>query len=105
MTARNSDSFISEFKQLYLSDLQKELKYVQPSEFGSLYDRYKLKHSGDPSKEYSKKTIEQILIALPLWILSQDRPDDMSETQYIRTMHEIGEELKILHGLAASFGS
>ena len=97
MESTPSSAFVSTFKQLYLQELQSRQTQVTPSEVGALYDKYKEKHANP--KEHAPKTLEQILLALPLWLVSQDKPSHLSQTEYIRLVNSVEEEMLVVHEL------
>jgi len=92
-----SDAFVNTFQQLYLQELHQRQTYVKPDEIGMLYDRYKEKHAGP--KDHAQKTLEQILLALPLWLISQGKPSQLSPTDYIRFINSIDDEMRVLRDL------
>jgi hypothetical protein len=91
------DSFVTTFQQLYLQELQQRQIHVKPNEIGALFDKYKEKHTS--TKEHANKTLEQILLSLPLWIISQEKPSHLSATDYVRFVNNIDDEILVLREL------
>jgi hypothetical protein len=91
---------IESFKQIMLSDIQNTQVYIRPEEVGVLYNQYKARHTS--AQINSMKTLEQILIGLPLWLLSQQKPSHQSDIDFIRTILQIQEELSHIAELLES---
>jgi hypothetical protein len=87
------DAVISSFQQLQLADLQRKLLHLSPEELAQLRDRYKAQHE----KFRRDRTLEQVLIAIPLWILTQRKPDHMSEVDYMRLALNVQDTVETLH--------
>ena len=90
------------FDQQFLADLQNKQKIIKKSEVGALFDKYKANTAQSNGKAAQQKMLEQIILALPLWLLTLQKPID--QLAYIKCMTEIEEDLQsILNRVRSSF--
>jgi hypothetical protein len=89
--------FMQQFNQLYIQQLQGRQELVKSNEVGALYDRYLNKNKERSSKTAQKKILEQILLALPLWLITLPPPENLSPLDYIKFITEIDEDLQAVH--------
>jgi len=93
---QHSKNFVQQFNQLYLKQLQERQESVKANEVGALFDRYQEKNAAATSKDQKKKVVEQILLALPLWLITLTPPDGMTALEYVKCITDIDEELQII---------
>lgn len=74
-----SDDFIKMFQKISLTQLQDSLEHVSHNQMARLRDDYQTSNKG---KEMNFNRLEQALIALPLIILTQPKPEHMSDFEY-----------------------
>ena len=101
----SSDKEISSFQQWYLEDLQGRQTCIKPNELGRLRDCYKQVHESKITEtNYPQKHLEQCLLSLPLYLISQPKPSHLTQLQYIRLILMVDEEMSYLkEQLGSSF--
>ena len=96
---------IPQFRELYLRYLQEKQVTLQPSEFKGLYARYLARNTEHPASPAQEKILEQIMLGIPLWLLSQQCPENLSQLAYIRLVNDISDDLLVIHTrIRSSFG-
>lgn len=85
-----SDQLAQMFDQRYLTDLQDRQQVLKKAEVGALFDKYK--GAQTTTKASRQKMLEQIMLALPLWLMTLPKPSDAMD--YVRCMTDIDEDLQ-----------
>lgn len=80
------------FDQCFLSQLQERQQHIKKAEVGSLFDKYKSVQG--TSKASQQKMLAQIMLALPLWLMTLPKP--ANQLDYIKCLTEIDEDLQLL---------
>jgi hypothetical protein len=84
------------FDQNYLAELQERQQLLKKAEVGTLFDKYKSYNEQNTTKVSHKKMLEQILLGLPLWLITLPKPDNCNQLDYIKCMTELDEELQCI---------
>jgi len=82
------------FDQQFLAELQNKQTVMKKSEVGALFDKYKAHSAEKNTKAAQQKMLEQIILALPLWLLTLPKPS--KQMDYIKCMTEVEEDLQSL---------
>jgi hypothetical protein len=85
-----SEQLAQIFDQQFLTELQDRQQVLKKSEVGALFDKYK--GAQTTTKASQQKMLEQIMLALPLWLMTLPKPAGTMD--YIRCMTEIDEDLQ-----------
>lgn len=86
------DQLAQMFDQQLLAELQNRQQALKKAEVGALFDKYKAAQT--TNKASQQKMLEQIMLALPLWLLTLPKPT--ASLDYIKCMSEIDEDLQII---------
>lgn len=96
---------VPQFQEVYLRYLQENQNFLHPSEFKDLYERYLARNAEPSSSAAQQKILEQIMLAIPLWLLTRPPAGNVSSLEYIRLIHDISDDLLAIHTrIKSSFG-
>ena len=87
-------SLLQMFDQQLLTELQTRQKVIKKGEVGALFDKYKAHSEQNNNKIAQQKMLEQIILALPLWLLTLPKP--ANQLDYIKCLTEIDDDLQSL---------
>jgi hypothetical protein len=93
----SNDSFIASFQQLQLTSMQDNLKHNSPDALARLREQY-TKMSNN-----SELRLEQILLALPLFLLTQTKPEHMKDFEYCKLLMDVDQTMDYLRSVLEKF--
>lgn len=99
----NESDLVQAFQQLTLTDMQRNVKVIRPDEFAQLVQWYRSKVQEDKEKNNTERRVEQAVLAIPLWILAQTKPEHLESLEYISLVQELTGSVKHILSLLHVF--